>query len=81
MSKKSRRTKAKHRAKSAKTIKQRQPQLPKPVATKPQISAEVSPKIKSPAPQYQYVLPDLRYIGILAGSIITILIVLSFVLG
>lgn len=31
--------------------------------------------------QYQYLIPELRRIGILAGAIVLILIILSFILG
>ncbi|MGA2670122.1 MAG: hypothetical protein ABSF21_01700 [Dehalococcoidia bacterium] len=90
MAKKSRRAKAKQRAKMAKAVEQRQPQQPtqQPMSmpTKLQSSARVSPKAQAPkakdlTSRYQYVLPDVKRIGIIAGSIIVVLIILSFVLG
>ena len=77
MPKKSRRTKAKHRAKPAKAI-QRYSQQPK-LTAKPEPPAKIPPQIQ--ASRYQYIMPELRYIGILAGAIIVALIVLSFILG
>ena len=80
MSKKSRRTKAKRRARSAKPIQAVHPQQLKPVAIKPQPPARVSHEAQDFAERYQYIMPEIKRIGILAGSIILILIILSFVL-
>ena len=77
MPKKSRRTKAKHRAKTA-TAVPRPPQQAKPVAAAHRAAIRVSSELKTSS--YQYLGPELRHIGILAGSIIVILIVLSFIL-
>ena len=94
MSKKSRR-KAKYRAsaakaiqakhpqqiaKPAKSMQAKHPQQPKPVAVKPQLPARVSHEAQASVSRYQYVMPEVKRIGILAGSIIVILIILSFVL-
>jgi hypothetical protein len=98
MAKKSRRAKAKQRARMAKALEQRQPQQPAnaveqshpqqpmPVPTKLQSPTRVSPKAQaSKAPdltsRYQYVIPELKRIGIIAGAIIVVFIILSFVLG
>ena len=90
MAKKSRRAKAKQRARMAKAIEERQPQQPtqQPMSmpAKLQSPARVSPKAQAPKAQdltsrYQYVLPDVKRIGIIAGAIILVLIILSFVLG
>jgi len=90
MAKKSRRSKAKQRARMAKAVEQRQPQQPTqqpmPTPTKLQPPARVSPKAQVPKAQdltsrYQYVMPDVKRIGIIAGAIILVLIILSFVLG
>ena len=90
MAKKSRRAKAKQRARMAKAVEQRQPQQPTqqpmPTPTKLQPPARVSPKAQVPkaqdlASRYQYVMPDVKRIGIIAGAIILVLIILSFVLG
>jgi hypothetical protein len=86
MAKKSRRAKAKQRARMAKAVEQRQPQQPMPMPTKLQSPSRVSPRTQAPRAQdltsrYQYVLPEVKRIGIIAGSIIVVLIILSFVLG
>jgi hypothetical protein len=81
MAKKSRRAKAKQRARMAKAVEQRQPQQPMSMPTKLQSPARVSPKAQDLTSRYQYVLPDVKRIGIIAGAIILVLIILSFVLG
>jgi hypothetical protein len=86
MAKKSRRAKAKQRARMAKVAEQSHPQQPMPVPTKLQSPTRVSPKAQAPkAPdltsRYQYVIPELKRIGIIAGAIIVVFIILSFVLG
>jgi hypothetical protein len=86
MAKKSRRAKAKQRARMAKAVEQRQPQQPMSMPTKLQSPTRVSPKAQASKAQdltsrYQYVLPDVKRIGIIAGSIIVALIILFFVLG
>jgi len=81
MPKKSRRTKAKRRARPAKVIQGEYSQSLSPAAVEPQLAATVSPKDRSSIDRYQYLMPELRRIGILAGAIILILIVLSFVLS
>ena len=81
MPKKSRRAKAKHRAAVARAVQERQPQQSEPIAAKIQPSPQVSPKVRDLASRYQYVMPEVKRIGIIAGSIIVVLIILSFVLG
>jgi hypothetical protein len=81
MPKKSRRAKAKHRAAVAKAIQERQSQQPVPLSAEIQPATRVSPKVQDSASRYQYVIPEIKRIGIIAGSIILILIILSFVLG
>jgi hypothetical protein len=86
MAKKSRRAKAKQRARMAKVVEQGQPQQPTPMPAKLQSPARMSLKTQAPRAQdltsrYQYVLPDVKRISIIAGSIIVVLIILSFVLG
>ncbi len=78
MAKKTRHTKAKHRAKAAKAIQVSPSQQLNPLIAKPQSPAKIPPEAQ--APRYQHMMPELRYIGILAGAMIIILIVLSFVL-
>ena len=81
MPKKSRRAKAKHRAAVARAIQDRQPQQPMPVSAEIQSTPRVPPKSQDLAGRYQYVIPEVKRIGIIAGLIIVILIILSFVLG
>jgi hypothetical protein len=92
MAKKSRRAKAKQRARVAKatqatqaTQEGRSQQL-RPTPAGIQSPARVSSKVQAPKAQdltsrYQYVMPEVKRIGIIAGAIILVLIILSFVLG
>jgi len=81
MPKKSRRAKAKHRAAVARAIRESQPQQSGPLTAEIQSAPRVPPKAQDLAGRYQYVMPEMKRIGIIAGSIIVILIILSFVLG
>jgi hypothetical protein len=90
MAKKSRRAKAKHRARVARAtqatqatqeIQEGRSQQLKPMPTKLQSPTRVSPKAQDFTSRYQYVLPEIKRIGIIAGAIILVLIILSFVLG
>jgi len=81
MPKKSRRAKAKHRTRVAKVAQEgRSQQLGPPLAEVPS-PARVSPKAPDLTSRYQYVMPEIKRIGIIAGAIILVLIILSFVLG
>ena len=86
MPKKSRRAKAKHRAAVARAVQERQPQQPTPPSAgissaEMRSASRVPPKVPDLASRYQYVMPEVKRIGIIAGSIIVILIILSFVLA
>jgi hypothetical protein len=81
MPKKSRHRKAKQLARAAKEIQKGHPQHLRPIAAKPQSSARTSHEVEDFTSRYQYVMPQIKRIGIIAGSIILILIILSFVLG
>ena len=81
MPKKSRRAKAKHRAAVARAVQEGQPQQPRPLAAEIQSATRVPSKAQDLASRYQYVMPEVKRIGIIAGSIIVVLIILSFVLG
>jgi len=84
MSKKSRRTRAKYRAsgKLAKRVPVESVQATRSTF-EPKTSA--SSVLTAPPPaklaRHQYVLSDLRRIGIIAGALFLILIVLTFMLG
>ncbi|NWF77725.1 MAG: hypothetical protein HXY36_03945 [Chloroflexi bacterium] len=85
MPKKSRRAKAKQRARVAKVTQASQvaqevgPQQARPVSAKIQSPTRVLPKAQDSTSRHQYVIPELKRIGIVAGAIIVILIILSFV--
>jgi len=81
MPKKSRRAKAKHRAKVAKAALEGRSQQPGPMPAEVQSPTRVSPKAQDLTSRYQYVLPEVKRIGIIAGAIILVIIILSFVLG
>jgi len=96
MPKKSRRAKAKQRARVEKVAEEHRSQQPGPASTEAPAPALVAPKaqvrrtqssgaqLAKPqdlASRYLYVIPEAKRIGIIAGSIIVILIILSFVLG
>jgi hypothetical protein len=81
MAKKSRRAKAQRRARAAKAVRERHPEQLRPMPAKPQSPAQVSPKAQDFTSRYQYVMPEIKRIGIIAGAIILTIIILSFVLG
>jgi len=80
MSKKSRRTKAKRRSGSAKLVQRQSPQRSELATAEPRASVGVSHGLQDFTARYQYVIPELKHIGIFAGAIILVLIVLSFVI-
>lgn len=79
MPRKSRRSKARQRAKANRRIAatyaeaRTSPSQPKPVSPLPSKAREFTGR-------YQHVIPELRRIGIIAGAMIVVLIVLSFFL-
>jgi len=82
MSKKSHRSKAKHRAKSAKIARERSSQqVVSTVAESAALTRKKVPEGQVFVERYQHVMPELRRIGILGGLMILTLIVLSFILG
>ena len=89
MAKKSRRAKAKQRTRVAKAVQVAQEgrlQQLRPLSAEVQSPTRVSPKVQAPKGQdltsrYQYVIPEVKRIGIIAGAIIGVLIILSFTLG
>lgn len=84
MGKKSRRARAKHRA-GGKLAKRAPAQRIYP--SEPKLEPKVAAPSIGPAPssaqatRYKYVLPELRRIGIIAGALFLILIILAFILG
>jgi hypothetical protein len=81
MPKKSRRAKAKHRTRVAKVAQEGRPQQPEPPPAGLQSPTRVSPKAPDLTSRYQYVIPEVKRIGIISGAIILVLVILSFVLG
>ena len=81
MTKKSRHTKSKHRVTAARLAAGKSSQQPMPLPTELQSPARVSPKAQDSPSRYEYVIPEVKRIGIIAGAIILVLIILSFVLG
>jgi len=81
MTKKSRRTKSKHRVTAARPAAGRSSRQAGPLPTKLESPARVSPPAQDSPSRYEYVIPELKRIGIIAGAIILVLIILSFVLG
>jgi hypothetical protein len=81
MAKKSRRAKAKHRARVAKAVEEQRLQQPGPMPTKVQSASRVPLKAQDLNSRYEYVIPEVKRIGIIAGAIILVLIILAFVLG
>lgn len=81
MPKKSRRAKVKRRAAMAKAIDIGRPQEPRPASAGIQPAPPASAKVQDLGSRYQYVMPEVKRIGIIAGSIILVLIIVSFILG
>jgi hypothetical protein len=96
MAKKSRRARAKQRARVEKAAQERRFQQAGPVSPDVQPSAPAAPKAQVAraqgfraqvtktqdlATKYRYVIPEVKRIGIIAGAIVVVLIILSFVLG
>jgi len=79
MAKKSRRAKAKHRARVAKAAQEGRSQQLRPLPAEVQSPTRVSSKVQDLTSRYQYVIPEVKRIGIIAGAIILVIIILSFV--
>jgi hypothetical protein len=81
MAKKSRRARARHRAVVAKVVQERNPQQVGHVSARVQSPTRISPKSTDFTRHYEHVIPEIKRIGLIAGSIIVVLIILSFILG
>jgi hypothetical protein len=79
MPKKSRRSKAKRRAKVAQVVGEGRAQQSEPLPVESESSTRVSTKAQDFTSRYQYVMPEIKRIGIIAGAIILFLIIISFV--
>ena len=86
MGRKSRRAKARERARLARipqasqVVQDAAAQQAKPMPARAQSALRTVTKTEDLASRYKYVIPELKRIGIIAGSIIVVIIVLSFVL-
>ena len=86
MSQKSRRSKTKYRA-GGKSAKSKTGKTAHPVSSVSSVSkAPMSTVGTSLSPvqetaRYKYLMPELKRIGIIAGSLLLVLVVLAFVLG
>lgn len=84
MGKRSRRARAKHRA-GGKVAKK--PPAQRAYSSEPKLEHKVAAPSVGPAfsstqlTRYQYVLPELKRIGIIGGALFLILIILAFALG
>ena len=81
MPKKSRRAKARQRTRVARVAREERSQQLGPLPAELQSPTRVSPKAQDFTSRYQYVMPEIKRIGIIAGAIILVLIILSFVLS
>jgi hypothetical protein len=87
MPKKSRRAKAKHRTRVARVAQEAQKsqegpsQQPRPLPAESKSPSRLSPKAPDLASGYEYVVPEIKRIGIIAGAIIVVIIIVSFILG
>jgi hypothetical protein len=81
MTKKSRRTRAKHQVRTTGAAGVRRAEQPRAVAAEPQSPARGFYRAQDPASRYQHVIPEVKRIGIIAGAIVLVLIILAFILG
>jgi hypothetical protein len=86
MAKKSKRARAKQRARVANKTQVARSQQPGPLPAEVPSPTQASPRaqpseVQDSASRYQYVIPEIKRIGIIGGAIILVLIILSFVLG
>jgi hypothetical protein len=80
MPKKSHSAKAKRHARAVKPIEAKHSQTVKPQSPVRTSQVKTSHEVQDLVSRYHYVMPEVKRIGILAGSIIVVLIILSFVL-
>jgi hypothetical protein len=80
MAKKSRRTRAKYQGRVTGVAGAR-PAQPGAVPAEAQLPHRSPSTAQDPASRYQHVIPDVKRIGIIAGAIVLVLIILSFILG
>jgi len=79
MAKKSRRARAKNRARPVKAAREGYLQQPEPLPAELQSPVQVPSKAQDLNSRYEYVIPEVKRIGIIAGVIILVLIILAFV--
>ena len=81
MAKKSRRARAKQRTTAARPAADRPAPEQRATPAAPQSPTRVPSRVQDSASRYEYVMPELKRIGIIAGVIFLVLIILSFTLG
>jgi len=82
MAKKQRRTKAtRPRPRDARPLHERVDRQAAPVSPTRQQPARVTPVARDRAVRYAHVLPELKRIGIIAGVMVLVLIILAVALG
>lgn len=81
MAKKSRRARAKYQGRTARPAGARSAQQPRAMPAEPQSPARVLSRAQDAASRYQHVMPEVKRIGIIAGAMILVLIILAFILG
>ena len=82
MAKKQRRTKAtRHRTRAAGPVQERIDRQAATVSPGRQQPARVTPGVQDRAARYEHIVPELKRIGIIAGVMILVLIILALALG
>jgi len=82
MAKKQRRTKAtRHRTRTARPVQEGVEPRAATVSPGRRQPARVTPGAQSRAARYEHVVPELKRIGIVAGAVILILVILAVALG
>lgn len=80
MPKKSRRTKARYRAKTSRTALERHPQQARVASTRLPTASHLPSKTQELTSRHQHVIPELKRIGMIAGAMIIVLIIISYFL-
>ncbi len=80
MPKKSKRSKARQRARPAGPAQERRPES-RVAPTGPQAPVRTPSRTQDPSVRHRHVVPEVKRIAIIAGVIIVVLIILTLVLG
>lgn len=79
MAKKSRRNKARYRSRTTNAVREGASQQPGLMPSAPRAATRLAPGAQDLSDRYQHVKPELKRIGIIAGAMILVLIVLSLI--